>query len=74
VEIVKICGNPQTKVSSRVAFWIVTLRNNVKMKAAKLSETLVSYHTTARRHNPENRDVNLHRRENLKGEVVPVLN
>jgi hypothetical protein len=30
------------------------------------SETLVSYHSTARRHNPEDLDLNLHRRENLK--------
>jgi len=27
---------------------------------------LVSYHNTTRRHNPENRDLNLHRHENLK--------
>jgi len=29
-------------------------------------ETLVSYRNTARRHNPEDLDLNLHRRENLK--------
>jgi hypothetical protein len=30
------------------------------------SETLVSYHNTARRHNPEDLDLTPHRRENLK--------
>jgi hypothetical protein len=30
------------------------------------SETLVSYHNTTQRHNPEDLDLNLHRRESLK--------
>jgi hypothetical protein len=38
----------------------------VKMEAATFSETLVSYHITTRRHNPEDLDANLHRRENFK--------
>jgi len=29
-------------------------------------ETLVSYHNTTRHHSPEELDLNLHRRENLK--------
>jgi hypothetical protein len=36
------------------------------MQAARLSETLVSYLSNARRHIPEDLDLNSHRRENLK--------
>jgi hypothetical protein len=36
------------------------------MEAAKLSEMLVSYHNAARRHKPEDLDLNLQLHENLK--------
>jgi len=38
----------------------------LKLEAAIFSETLVTYRNTTRRQNPEDLDLNLHRRENLK--------
>jgi hypothetical protein len=35
------------------------------MEVARTSETVVSYHNTTRRHNPQDLDLNIHRRENL---------
>jgi hypothetical protein len=37
-----------------------------KMESAWASEMLVSYHDIRRRHNPEELDLNLHRRDNIK--------
>jgi len=36
------------------------------VKAARSSEMLASHHNTTRRHNPDDQDLDLHRRENLK--------
>jgi hypothetical protein len=43
------------------------------MEAACTSETLVYYHITTRPHNPEELDLNLHRRENFKSIVANML-
>jgi hypothetical protein len=40
------------------------------MAAIRTFETLVPYHKTTGRHNPEDLDLNPHRRENLKSGVV----
>jgi hypothetical protein len=39
------------------------------MEAASPSETMASCSNTTRRHNPENLNLNLHRRENLKSRI-----
>jgi hypothetical protein len=39
------------------------------MGAARSSETLVSYHITTRRYNPEDLDINLDLRENPKSQT-----
>jgi hypothetical protein len=44
----------------------INLLQNVKMEAGWFPETLVSQHNTTWRHYPEDRDLNLHRRENPK--------
>jgi hypothetical protein len=43
-----------------------TLHHNLKIEAEMSSELLVSYHITTRRQKPEDHDLNLHRRQNLK--------
>jgi hypothetical protein len=42
----------------------------LKLEVAWSFEMLVSYHITVWRHNPENYDLNLHRRESLKPSIT----
>jgi hypothetical protein len=42
------------------------------MEAAWSSETLLFYDIATRRHNPKDRDLNHHRRENLNSRVVTI--
>jgi hypothetical protein len=44
----------------------------MKMEAARRSETLVSYHDTAGRHNTEYLDLNLHRSKSLESRKIRV--
>jgi hypothetical protein len=56
----------------RVLMW---LDIRVNIQAARSSKMSVSYHLTTRRHNPEDRDLNLHHRENLaSGNLLTYLN
>jgi len=45
------------------------LQGEVNMEEERSSETSVYYHNTTGRHNPEELDLNLHRRENLKSRI-----
>jgi hypothetical protein len=49
-----------------------SLQREVEMEAAMSSETSVSYRITTRRHNPEDRDLNLHRHEDLNSRMYEV--
>jgi hypothetical protein len=42
----------------------------LKMEAEKFSETLVTYHNTIRHHNPEDLELNVHRRENKTPGII----
>jgi len=42
----------------------------LKMETGNSCEELVSYRNFMRRHNPEDPDLNIHRRENLKSRTV----
>jgi hypothetical protein len=45
------------------------MKNLMMMEAARSSETVESYHITTRRHNPKDRDLKLHCRENIESRV-----
>jgi hypothetical protein len=67
VRTVSLCakfrtGDPQNmKQGCNTRFEVSTA-----LKIQRSSETLVSYHITTRRHNPEVLDLNLQRRDNFK--------
>jgi hypothetical protein len=46
-------------------FWVVAAMA-LMMEAARTSETQVNFYQTARRYNPEDSHLRIHRRENLK--------
>jgi hypothetical protein len=66
-------------------FWILLLTlthfssqgflscDTMKMEAAWASETSLSYHNTTLRYNPEELDLNHHRRESLKTRINPFV-
>jgi len=50
-----------------------TTVHGLKMEAARFSETLISYHNSTRRYNPEDLNLNVHLCESLKSRVISVL-
>jgi hypothetical protein len=49
-----------------VSYYITTQRHDLKMEAEMSSEMSVSYYITTQRHNPEDRELNIHRRGNVQ--------
>jgi hypothetical protein len=62
-------GAEYLAVSFKVTVTLIPATTTLKVEVSSTSETSVSYHNTTRRHNPEDIDLKLHRREDLKTRI-----